>query len=348
LIRQVEETSRPNSASGVRPLRYGFAGTPEFAARILRTLLGAGWIPEVVYTQPDRPSGRGRRLQPSAVKSVAEANNLTTRQPASLRLPDQAAALAEADLDVLVVAAYGLLLPPAILEAPRFGCINVHASMLPRWRGAAPIERAIMAGDTETGACIMRMDEGLDTGPIYTCRPCPITTDTDGPALEARLAALGGEALLECLHGLPDLTPTPQPAEGVSYARKLTRSDAQIDWKQPAVQIERQVRALRGRMPPVTEVGAARMNVLAAQVVPVATGAASRPTPGTIVSAGDRGIQVACGTDALNILRLKLNLGKGLPQSAAEALRGYGKHLAVGAVLGAPAERASGQGRGAP
>ncbi len=229
-------------------LRLGFAGTPEFAARILHALLAAARVPAVVYTQPDRPAGRRRRLSASPVKTLAEQHNLPVRQPRSLRPAEEAAALRAADLDVFVVAAYGLILPTAVLTAPRFGCINVHASLLPRWRGAAPVERAIMAGDTETGVSIMHMEQGLDTGPVYLQRRLAITPDLDGPSLEARLADLGAEALLECLVRLPDLRPQPQAPEGVTYAAKLSRADAAIDWTLLAVVIERKIRALRGRM----------------------------------------------------------------------------------------------------
>jgi methionyl-tRNA formyltransferase len=344
----VDDVSRSDAVSTSRPLRCGFAGTPAFAARILQALLQSGRVPVVVYTQPDRPSGRGRRTQPSAVKLLAESHDLPVRQPTSLRTLEEAEALTNFGLDVLVVAAYGLLLPPTILRVPRLGCLNVHASLLPRWRGAAPIERAIMAGDSQTGACIMQMDEGLDTGPVYLCRACAITSDTDAPALESRLATLGSEALLTCLGELPELQPTPQPGEGVTYARKLTRSDAEIRWRQPAIDIDRQVRALRGRMPAVTGLGAARMNVLEARALDPTTRVAGGAAPGTIVAASAFGIEVACGTGILNILRLKLNLGKGLPLTAAEALNGFGRQLAVGTLLGAKDPEDSGKDQDTP
>lgn len=311
-------------------MRLGFAGTPVFACRILEALLQAGYRPAVVYTQPDRPSGRGRKQQPSAVKALAVAQGLPVRQPISLRPTEETAALAAFQLDLLVVAAYGLILPQAILAAPRFGCINVHASLLPRWRGAAPIERAIMAGDSETGVCIMQMERGLDTGPVYLCRPCAITPDTDAPALEARLAVLGGEALLTCLDQLPELRPAPQATEGVTYASKLTRADAHIDWHRPAAAIERQVRALCGRLPPFTAIGAARLSVLEAQALEQPAGAAA----GTIVAASSSGIRVACAEGTLNVTLLKLNLGKGQPLQPGDAINGYGGLFAIGTVVG--------------
>jgi methionyl-tRNA formyltransferase len=316
------------TSAGVQ--RLGFAGTPEFAAGILQALLQAGRTPVVVYTQPDRPVGRGRRLRPSPVKSLAEAHGLPVRQPASLRRPGEAEHLAELDLDALVVVAYGLILPPPVLEAPRYGCINVHASLLPRWRGAAPVERAILAGDTETGVCIMRMDAGLDTGPVYQCRRCPITRETDAPALEGELGKLGQAALLDCLARLPALTPTPQPETGVTYAHKLTRADAEIRWQAPADAIERQVRALAGRLAPFAHADGARVSLLAARALAQAPAA----PPGTIEAADRRGIRVACGEGVLELTALKLSIGKGQPLSAADAVNGYRNLFAPGKVLG--------------
>lgn len=323
--------SAPPDPAGTSPLRLGFAGTPPFAATILAALLQR-YRPVVVYTQPDRPSGRGRRLLPSAVSALASTQGLPVRQPASLRGADEATALRALGLDVLVVAAYGLILPPSILQAPALGCINVHASLLPRWRGAAPIERAIMAGDEESGVCIMHMDEGLDTGPVYLCRRCPITPDTDGPSLESRLADLGAEALLTCLAQLPGLEASPQPATGVTYAAKLTDRDAKIDWERPAAEIQRQVRALCGRRPAYATSGSTRMNVLEAELLEISADAA----PGTLIVANRTGIQVACGAGVLNIRRLRLNVGKGLPLTAADAVNGYGRLLAPGVRFEGP------------
>ncbi len=326
---QPQGADRRGAGNGSGGLRLGFAGTPEFAVHILEGLIRGGRIPEVVYTQPDRPVGRGRKLRPSPVKSLANDHELPVRDPVSLRGPEQAEALDALGLDVLVVAAYGLLLPPAILRAPRFGCVNVHPSLLPRWRGAAPVERAILAGDEITGVCIMQMDEGLDTGPVYTCRSCPIDPQADTPGVEARLAVLGTEALLRCLDELPDAVPTPQPSDGVEYASKIGRADAAIRWSSPAVHIERQVRALRHRIPPFAGVGAARMAVLDAR----ALADAAQGPPGTITGAGRDGIRIACGEGVLNVLRLQLNLGKGRPLSPGDALNGYPTLFAVGSTL---------------
>jgi methionyl-tRNA formyltransferase len=311
-------------------LRLGFAGTPAFASAILAGLLAAGRRPVAVYTQPDRPVGRGRRLQPPPVKILALAHALPVRQPESLRGAETARALTDLDLDVLVVAAYGLILPPGILAAPRQGCLNVHASLLPRWRGAAPVERAIMAGDEETGVSIMQMDRGLDTGPVYLQRRCAITADTVGPALEARLAELGADALLECLDRLGEIEATPQPDAGVTYAHKLSRADAVVDWNRSARAIERQVRALCGRLPAFTEAGGVRRTLLEARALP----GPARERPGTVMSADPSGIRIACADGVLLVSRLKLSVGRGRPLDAADATNGYPDLFTTGALFG--------------
>ena len=225
-------------------LRIVFAGTPEFAVPSLRVAASRGEV-VAVYTQPDRPAGRGRKLTPSPVKVEALSRGLAVLQPETLRTEQSQEALRALRPDLMVVVAYGLLLPQAILDIPTYGCWNVHASLLPRWRGAAPIQRAILAGDRETGVTIMQMDEGLDTGPILLQRSLPIEATSTAATLHDRLAALGAEALLEALEGLErgDLVPRPQPAEGVTYAAKLEKSEALIDWSRTADEIERQVRA---------------------------------------------------------------------------------------------------------
>lgn len=310
-------------------LRIGFAGTPEFAATILDALLAAGRRPEVVYCQPDRPAGRGRRLQPPPVKNLALEHALPVRQPPSLRPPAEAQRLAEDGLDVLVVAAYGLILPESILCVPRYGCINVHASLLPRWRGAAPIERAILAGDRETGVCIMRMERGLDTGPVLQRRHCAIDADTTAEALEARLAALGAAALLDCLGRPPPWPSTPQTEDGVTYASKLTRADALVRWDDSAAYIARQVRALARRMPPLAHTGEVQVRLLAAS----ASDQTAAAVPGTVLDAGRTGIRVACGSGVLTIERLQLNVGKGRPLLAADAVNGHGHLFQTGVRL---------------
>ena len=309
-------------------MRLAFAGTPEFAATILSDLIDHGLKPVGVYTQPDRPSGRGRRLVPSPVKAVAEAAGIPVRQPKSLKRE----ALEPQDLDVLVVAAYGLLLPRHILEAPRYGCINVHASLLPRWRGAAPVERAIMAGDAVTGVSIMRMDEGLDTGPVYSRAELAIDPDTSGAELEMQLAVLGARALRECLSHLDDWVPEPQ-GEGACYAPKLTPKDSEIDWSRPAGELADQLRALRDRQPARVRAGDAVVQLLEAK--PGAGEHAPGSAPGTIVEASKRAITVACGEGVLEVTLLKLNRGKGKPMNAAAALNGYRELFAAGVVLGA-------------
>ncbi len=313
-------------------LRLGFAGTPAFAATILDGLIAAGREPVVVYTQPDRPTGRGRRPQPSPVKALAQSKSIPVEQPVRLRDPGAIAIMTEYHLDLLIVAAYGLILPQAIVELPTHGCINVHASLLPRWRGAAPIERAIMAGDVETGVCIMKMDAGLDTGPVYECRRCPIKADTDGPSLERTLAALGSALLLHHLNHIGEAQPHPQSEIGATYAPKLTRADAAIRWGGPAPAIERQVRALTGRMPAFASCADTQLRVLEAQAE-AGPADAHREPPGVILEASKAGLRVACGQGVLRISRLQLSRGKGKPLSAADALNGYPELLSAGRVL---------------
>lgn len=323
--------------------RLGFAGTPEFAATIAAGLIAAGRTPHVIYTQPDRPTGRGRRVRPSPVKVLAESHGIPVEQPATLRTPESADTLEGWALDVLVVAAYGLILPPRILSVPRFGCINVHASLLPRWRGAAPIERAIMAGDHCTGVCIMAMEKGLDTGPVYLARQTPIGPDTDAPTLEATLAELGTEALLTCLLDLPERTPTPQGEQGVTYADKLSRDDAVIHWAGPAPAIAAQVRALTGRMPAFTLAhggpGSAgqpvRIAVTRARVAPSQTEGAGS-APGTVLGADRNTVRVACGDGVLEILEVHV-AGRPRPMAVADVLRGQSALFQPGAILRAPA-----------
>ncbi len=317
-----------------KPLRLGFAGTPAFAAKILEALIEAGRRPEVIYTQPDRPSGRGRQTQPSPVKLIALAQGIPLEQPTTLKDPGAAQVLADYRLDVLVVAAYGLILPKTVLNAPTQGCINVHASLLPRWRGAAPIERAIMAGDEESGISIMKMDQGLDTGPVYETRALRITRQTDAPALEQALADLGSTALLHCLEHLDQSAPAEQSERGSTYAPKLKRSDAAIRWGETAIHIEQQVRALKGRMPAFAGCGEAQVRVLSAEAEP-ATPAEKEAcrAPGTIMAADKNGIRVACGNGILRITQLQLNLGKGQVMSAADALNGYSHLLGAGCVI---------------
>ncbi|MCZ6712273.1 MAG: methionyl-tRNA formyltransferase [Gammaproteobacteria bacterium] len=319
--------------SGLAPtaarLRIGFAGTPEFAAVILRALLSHPGEVAVVYTQPDRPAGRGRILHASPVKTVAREHRLEIRQPASLRDEARPGELAAFKLDVLVVAAYGLILPQRVLDVPKQGCINVHASLLPRWRGAAPVERAIMAGDEQTGVSIMQMDAGLDSGPVLAQASCPIRNDTLGPDLELTLANLGARCLIECLENLKNLSRLAQDDAGSTYATKLAAADARIDWHQSSQSIHRQIRALCGRLPATTRVGDLTIKLLDADWQPET----SIETPATVLAAGPGGIQVACGEGSLLVHRLQLNRGKGRPLPAAAALNGYPDVFAPGARL---------------
>lgn len=306
-------------------LRVAFAGTPEFAVPTLRALMASPHELVGVLTQPDRPSGRGRRLTASRVK-VAVGTSAPVAQPATLRSVDDRAPLASWRPDVLVVVAYGLILPKAVLEIPRLGCVNLHASLLPRWRGAAPVERALLAGDEVTGVTIMLMEEGLDTGPMLLQRQVTIDSRDTGISLRARLAALGAPLLLEALQALADGTarPRPQPAEGVTYARKLEKREAPIDWSQAAVSIERQVRALQpwpvaetARFDPRTGTPE-RLLVHAARVAPEDNTAVTAQ-PGCIVEAnGDHRegyIRVQCGAGRLDLLTLQRPGGTPMPAS---------------------------------
>jgi methionyl-tRNA formyltransferase len=305
------------TASGAGGLRVAFAGTPEFAAQALDAILKAGYAVPLVLTQPDRPAGRGMKLSPSAVKQLALAHGIEVDQPEKLRTDEQRARLAACAPDVLVVAAYGLLLPPAVLALPRLGCINIHASLLPRWRGAAPIHRAIEAGDAETGITIMQMDEGLDTGPMLLRRALPIAADDTTASLHDRLAALGGECIVEALGVLAGggLAATPQPAEGVTYAAKIGRAEADIDWSRPAAEIERAMRAFDPFPGAVSSLRDTAVKCWKAQVV------AGEGEPGRVLAVDAEGIVVACGRDALRCTVLQRPGSKRLP--AGEFLRGF-------------------------
>jgi methionyl-tRNA formyltransferase len=305
-------------------LRIAFAGTPEFARVALERLHAAGFEIALVLTQPDRPAGRGMKLQPSAVKAFALERGLTLAQPRSLRLdgktPEDAAAaraaLEVAAPDVIVVAAYGLMLPTWVLALPRLGCLNIHASLLPRWRGAAPIHRAIEAGDTQTGITIMQMDAGLDTGPMLATRRTPILPTDDSQVLHDRLAQLGAELLAETIpsYVAGTLRPQPQPATGSTYAAKIKKEDGQLNWHQPATQLCHRLRAFTPWPGAFTFLQTATKPQLLKiwQVEVVATSGA----PGTILSADKTGIIVGCGQGALRILELQREGGKRLPAAA--------------------------------
>ncbi|MHB1218090.1 MAG: methionyl-tRNA formyltransferase [Alphaproteobacteria bacterium] len=297
-------------------LRVAFLGTPRFAVATLDALVAAGHDVVRVYSQPPRPAGRGQKERRGEVHERAAALGIAVATPRSLKDSAEQAAFASLGLDAAVVVAYGLILPKPVLDAPRFGCVNVHASLLPRWRGAAPIQRAILAGDAETGVTIMRMDEGLDTGPMLLDARVSIAPDETAETLHDTLAALGAKLIVPALDGLAagTLQARPQPAEGVTYASKLTRAEARLDWNRPATVLARQVRAFTPWPGAWFEHGQEQIKVLAVASAPRAGGAA----PGTVQ---DDALTVACGEGALRLLRLQ-RPGRA-PMDAAALLRGF-------------------------
>ncbi|WP_079434816.1 methionyl-tRNA formyltransferase [Zoogloea sp. LCSB751] len=302
-------------------MKVAFAGTPEFAAAAVQAILAAGFDVPLVLTQPDRPAGRGMQLQPSPVKQVAVAAGIPVHQPEKLRTPEQQAPLAEANVDVLVVAAYGIILPQAVLDLPRYGCLNIHASLLPRWRGAAPIHRAIEAGDAETGITIMQMDAGLDTGPMLLKRSTAIESDDTTGSLHDRLAGLGADLIVDALRALPDgLTATPQPADGVTYAAKIGKAEATVDWTRPATEIERAIRAFNPFPGALGNYQGTPIKLWRARAIDAGG------TPGEVLLAEGAGVIVACGEGALCITELQKPGGKRL--AAADFVRGTA--IAVG------------------
>jgi len=290
----------------VQPPKLVFAGTPDFAVPGLRACIEAGEV-IAVYTQPDRPAGRGRKLAPSPAKQAALAAGIPVEQPESLKTPEAQARLRDYAPDLMVVIAYGLILPRKVLTIPRLGCWNVHASLLPRWRGAAPIQRAILAGDAETGVCLMQMEPGLDTGPVLLSEATPIRADHTGGTLHDRLAEMGAQMLAAGLRHViagETLHATPQPETGATYAHKLEKSEAELDFSRPAVELERKVRAFDPW--PVAEAVLAgeRVRVWAASALPATLEHAGK-SPGAIVSASKLGIDIACGEGVLRILKLQ-------------------------------------------
>jgi methionyl-tRNA formyltransferase len=296
----------------------------------LDALVSAGHEIVAVYTQPDRPAGRGRELTASAVKQRAGELGLTVEQPASLKPAEAASHLRELAPDAMVVVAYGLLLPPAVLAAPRLGCVNIHASLLPRWRGAAPIQRAILAGDRETGITIMQMDAGLDTGPILSARALPIAADETGGSLHDKLAALGADAVVATLDGLASgsIVARPQPATGATYAAKIDKSEAVIDWRQPAAQISALVRAFNPWPVAQTTLQGQTLRIWLAHAIDRDTGAA----PAEIVRADGGELVVATGAGALGVTALQLP-GRRVT-SAADFLHAWRGATLVGQRLG--------------
>lgn len=316
-------------------MRVAFAGTPDFAARALEALLAAGFTVPLVLTQPDRPAGRGQKLQPSAVKQVAVAHGVPVYQPERLKDPATHRPLVEAEIDVLVVAAYGLILPQAVLDIPRWGCLNIHASLLPRWRGAAPIHRAIEAGDRETGITLMKMDAGLDTGPTLLAEAVPIAADDTTGRLHDTLAALGARLVVDALNRLPQLALTPQPGEGVTYAHKIDKAEALLDWQLPAEVLARKIRAFDPFPGAATGLNGAPLKLWQAVAdTDSGTGAAGNPAPGTVLAVTPEAVTVACGEGTLRVLSLQKAGGRRLP--VRDFLAGH--PLAVGDVLKTPAD----------
>lgn len=310
-------------------MRVAFAGTPEFARTALESLISAGIQVPLVWTQPDRPAGRGMKLQASPVKQLAQAHGIAVAQPRSLRLegkyPEDAAAaragLAAAHVDVMVVAAYGLILPAWVLQTPRLGCLNIHASLLPRWRGAAPIHRAIEAGDSETGITIMQMDAGLDTGDMLLMERLPIDLHDTTASLHDRLAALGGQMIVQALDlaGRAALQPVKQPEQGVTYAHKIDKAEARIDWALPAEVIGRRIRAFDPFPGAVTQIRDEPVKVFRYQIDSAIR--SNGEGSGQILSVSPDGITVACGSGALVLTGLQRAGGKRL--DAADFLRGF-------------------------
>ncbi|MDG9875934.1 methionyl-tRNA formyltransferase [Pseudomonas juntendi] len=309
-------------------MRIVFAGTPEFAAEHLKALLDSPYEIVAVYTQPDRPAGRGQKLMPSAVKALAVAHGIPVLQPQTLRNAEAQAELAALQPDLMVVVAYGLILPQAVLDIPRLGCINSHASLLPRWRGAAPIQRAVEAGDTESGVTVMRMEAGLDTGPMLLKVATPISAEDTGGSLHDRLAQMGPPAVVQAIAGLADgsLQGEVQNDALATYAHKLNKDEARLDWRRPAVELERLIRAFNPWPVCHSTLDGESVKVLAANA------AAGKGEPGEILSASKDGLVVACGDQALSLTRLQLPGGKAL--SFSDLFNSRREKFAAGKVLG--------------
>jgi methionyl-tRNA formyltransferase len=296
-------------------VKVSFGGTPLFARIALEAIIAAGFDVPLVLTQPDRPAGRGQKLHPSPVKALALEHGISVHQPERLKDPVTHQPLIDAKPDVLVIAAYGLILPQAVLDIPRLGCVNIHASLLPRWRGAAPIQRAIEAGDHETGVTIMRMEAGLDTGPMLLAEALPITGDDTSATLHDKLAAQGARLIVRALRDFDHLVSVPQPTEGVTYANKIEKTEAQLDFSRPAFELARRLRAFD----PFPG-GAATLDGTAIKLWHAAEETGSG-VPGTVLAADARGVVVACGEGALRVTELQKPGGKRLP--ARDFLHGF-------------------------
>ncbi len=292
-------------------MRVIFMGTPEFSVPVLEALVEAGHEIACVYCQPPRPAGRGKKDRPTPVHARALELGLEVRHPVSLKGAEAQAEFAALEADVAVVVAYGLILPQAVLDAPKFGCLNIHASLLPRWRGAAPIHRAIMAGDAETGVCIMQMEAGLDTGPVLLREAVQIGAEEVTAGLHDRLSELGARLIVEALERLPELEPEVQPEVGVTYASKIDKGEARVDWSRPAEEVDRLIRGLSPFPGAFVEVEGERLKLLASRI------GDGQGRPGEVL---DDALTVACGRGAVQLLRLQ-RAGKGA-QDAEEFLRG--------------------------
>lgn len=310
------------------PLKIIFAGTPVFAAVALQALLESPHQVIAVYTQPDRPAGRGRKLTASPVKELALQHHLPIHQPASLRDSHEQAVLEQLQADIMVVAAYGLMLPPAVLQAPRLGCINIHASLLPRFRGAAPIQRAILENDKKTGVTIMQMEKGLDTGPMLYKVECPIHLTDTSEMLHDRLAALGANALLTALNQLPHLQPEIQNESLATYAHKITKEEAELDWHMAADDLARKVRAFNPWPVAFIRKGEHVIRVWEAVMISQET---KQNKPGEILKANADGIDVATGKNILRLLKIQLPGGRMLP--VADILNARHDDFKVGTLL---------------
>lgn len=312
------------------PLKIIFAGTPDFAAEHLKALLGSDHQVVAVYTQPDRPAGRGKKLTPSPVKLLAESAHIPVLQPESLKTKEAQEELASIDADIMVVVAYGLILPQAILDTPKFGCLNVHGSILPKWRGAAPIQRAIWAGDSETGVTIMQMDAGLDTGDMLHIAKVPVTDGETSASLYEKLAACAPGALLDVLNDLPHFIAQAKPQDNslATYATKLSKDEALIDWSQPSEQIDRNVRAFNPWPVAWMKLGDSNVKVWASHVLD----SSSSSAPGVVVKADKHGIVVSTGSKDICLTQLQIPGKKSLP--AADVLNARPQWFAVGQVIG--------------
>lgn len=305
-------------------MRLIFAGTPEFAALALRAIIDAGHQVPLVLTQPDRPAGRGMSLHASPVKQLALSAGIEVFQPLSLKDAAAQERVRAVEADVMVVAAYGLILPQAVLNMPRLGCINIHASLLPRWRGAAPIQRAILAGDSVTGVCIMQMEAGLDTGPVLLSAELPITADDTSATLHDKLATLGAQLIVNALGCLP-LPAIVQPDAGVTYAAKIEKSEAALDWRQPPGALIRRIRAFNPFPGAISSLDGSPLKIWCAELT------SECGEPGVVLAADKRGIVVACGEGALRLTELQKAGGKRLPVQqflAGTAVRS-GSHFAL-------------------